>query len=429
MAISIITNPQRIMPVYNPIVWTVSSTNTTECNFRYTCDIYISTTGSQTGTYITTLKVYPTGDDDFGIFKINRILEDHISYDLQHNLYGFGVNPNSAAMYILKFGEEYDVSTSCTAGTTIYPDLTVTSKYYFFNASFQYKSWLDYLSTEYTAYTTSKKFLTNQPSYVMTDLGQQSVINFMNFKNAADGINPDNKFKRAYITTYDSVGSVIGNYSIANPYYLPDTEGSNGTTQMIQSIGVGPDNLNNATLATGAQPVITASVSTYSVVIQDNTNTATAPTMWFTLDSRCSKFEPKTLWWLNRLGGFDSYSYTMRNTKTITSTRTEFTKVLGGLTGDSPNDWTYSIGDRGRTTMSVSAKEKNTYQSNWLTELEAAWQEELFTSGEVYMSDTDGLDPVIITSQSFEEKTYKTTKNINYIIDVEKAYEISIQRN
>jgi hypothetical protein len=200
---------------------------------------------------------------------------------------------------------------------------------------------------------------------------------------------------------------------------------------MIQSIGVGPDNINNSTLATGSQPVIDSTVYSYSVVLQDNTNTATSPTMYFTVDKRCSKFEPKNLWWLNRLGGFDSYDFTMRNKKNVVSSRTEYTRIIGSLdTSVSPDQWNYTIGDRGRTTMSVNVNESNQYQSNWLTELEAAWMEELFTSPEVYTMDGNGdLDPLIIKTTNFEEKVKSVTKNINYIIDVDKAYSINIQRN
>ena len=159
MAITIVDSPQLYMPAYNNIVWTVSSTNKTKCNFRFICDIYIN------GVYKQRLKLFPAGTNGYASFKVNRVIEDFVSHDLQNNLFGFGFNTNSACGYTLHFGEEYDNSAGCDVGTTVYPDLTTGTASYAFNCAIQYKDLPSWVYTDYTAYTTSKKMLTKQPDY------------------------------------------------------------------------------------------------------------------------------------------------------------------------------------------------------------------------------------------------------------------------
>ena len=39
MSVTILQSPDTVMPVYNDIVFTVDSTNKSQCSFRYVCDI------------------------------------------------------------------------------------------------------------------------------------------------------------------------------------------------------------------------------------------------------------------------------------------------------------------------------------------------------------------------------------------------------
>jgi hypothetical protein len=496
MAVSILVNPQLYSPVYNSIVFTVDSTNKTQCNFRYLCDVYVN------GVLIAPLKAYPVGSNGYADFKINRAIQDYLSFNLNNNLYGFSDNDQSICKYVCKFGEEYDSSVDCDAGTTVYSDLTTTGSFYAWNGAMQYKEFHDFDYDDYVVDDSSAKFLTNAPSQLMIGLGQQFAINFLNTITST--------VKKGVVKTYDSTGTIINTYTIDNGYY---TVGASDIYNRMVSWGVGPDNLNNSTLSSGSQPVITSNVNYYTVYLADNSNNVISETKRFNIDTRYTKYGVNRFWWLNRLGGFDAYSYDLLSSRGVSINRTEYHKLMGSFdSATSPDTWHYNIGDRGRTNISIDAQVKFSYNSNWLTEDEAVWMEELFTSPEVYLidtlnhncdnitdwecsggdpnyvkifvsdidlysvgdsvlmtfsgggvhtgtinvvgddyiqlttlcndfdeTDTTGevyvlgfdaeLDPLIITSTAWEEKLKYKTKNIQYLIDVDKAYKINLQRN
>lgn len=370
MAITLLQSPDQIMPVYNDIVFTVNSSNKAQCSFRYICDVYIN------GNYITRLKLYPYGVNGYASFKIDRVLQDFVSYDLHNNLYGtniFSRNNETIKDYTLKFGEEYDSSAQCDAGTTVYPNLTNTSTFSFFNSAFQYKNWLTYASSTYKMIGLSNKFLSAIPNGAYIAQGDQMTLNFMQ----------TGFVDRLEVKTYNVTGSLLGTYTYDNNFSTVASY-----TDRILTVGVGPENLNNSTLASGTQPVIHSLVYSYSIQLIDLSGNPVSELKSFKMDYRPTPFTQHRIWWLNRFGGFDSYDYSRKDYRKVDSTRTEFTRLLGEYrTGSPSNRWTYDIGDRGRTVIAVDSQETDRYNSNWMTQNESLWMEELFTSPEVYMSD------------------------------------------
>lgn len=370
MAITVLQSPDQIMPVYNDIVFTVDSTNKAQCSFRYVCDIYVN------GLFIIRLKLFPYGTNGYASFKVDRVLQDFVTYDLHNNLYGtniFSRNNETLKDYQLKFGEEYDNSAQCDAGTTVYPNLTNTTTFSFFNSSFQYKNWLSYSSSTYKMVGPTNKFLSNIPNGAYINMGDQMTFNFLQ----------SGFVDRLEVKTYNNVGSLIGTYTYDNNFSTVSLY-----TDKILTVGIGPENLNNSTLASGVQPVIHSNVFTYTIQLIDLSGNPVSELKSFTMDKRVTAFTQHRIWWLNRLGGFDSYDYSQKDYRKVNTTRTEFTRLLGEYrTGSPSNKWTYDIGDRGRTVISVDAQETDRYNSNWMTQNESLWMEELFTSPEVYMSD------------------------------------------
>jgi hypothetical protein len=547
MAITLISAPQRVSPVYNPIAFTVSSDNTTECNFTYICDVYVN------GIYVTRLKLFPSGANDYATFFVERILEDFLTYDLQENLYGssiFAMSPNSIIDYELRFGEEYDSSAQCDAGTDIYPDLLITQscgvatilnpafggssanwilagdvqyfdeaieflgpsfgsltqenvfsgfisqcltfgfsavsgtidirfgtnlvaqitspgsytvcgvptgnlnlvvsvtsssigileavypsssdtcEYEAFNGALQHAEWLSFNYADHLATDSTSRFLTTMPDNVMIKQCDEMVYNIFVEQFGVDALGAyklDVDFLE--VKTYTKSGSLIGTYTFSNAV-TTDHIG-------ILSVGVGPHNLNNSTLTSGSQPVIDATVHHYTVQLTSlGSPMAMSELRTIQLDNRETKYDNNRVFWLNRFGVFDAYTFSLRSDRDIRIDRNGFTHVYGHQTSNNP--WTYNISDRGKTTLNVNASETTKHVSNWLTENEGLWLETLFTSPEVYIGDSYGqcvdcisshLTPVIVSSTSFEEKLKRNVRNINYTITLNKSHDINIQRN
>lgn len=423
MAVTIIQDPQYIQPAYNTIAFTVDSDNKTECNFRYICDVYIN------GVYVTRLTQFPFGVDGYATFKVNRVIEDYVSYDIQRDLYGVSLNPNSITGYQMKFGEEYDVSVNCDAGVVLYADLTISSLFLAWNSAFQYVDFQSFDYTDYEMDASTKSWLTHRPTigtYTGTsglDLAfvgenQQYVLNFFNINS--------NIVNEIEIKTYTFPSTLVGTYRFTN-LYAALTPGI-FPEDLLLSVGAGPVNLNATTLSFGVQPIITSAIDAYTVRLYTSPGVYVSDNAIFLVDHRCTMFDPITLWWLNRLGGFDSYTFTQLNTRRVGINREEYSKLYGELSG-SPVAWTYDIGDRGRVVSSVKAQEEISVRSNWVGEAEGAWLEELFTSPEVYNVTVNGWEPVVITSSSFETKLKSSVKNIDYTVSFAPANPLNIQRN
>lgn len=402
MSVTILQYPQVLMPAYNDIVFTVDSDNKSECEFRYICDIYVE------NIFVERLKLFPDPINGYASFKINGVLQDYLSYDLHQNLYGsslFSTNNNTCKLYSLKFGEEYDNSSQCDAGTIVYQNLTVTGSYYAFNAALQYAEWLDWDYTNYEASSVLSKFLTTTPDKVLITTGSQMTFNFVNSLTV----------DKLQVKTYNSVSTLIGTYLFDNSTSFTSSQ------SRILTMGVGPENLNNSTLLSGSQPVINASVSYYTVQLLDASNVALSELKRIDIDNRATVFNKHRFWWLNKLGGFDSYDYSMKDKLSVDSSRTFYNKLIGKFTSASPNGtWDYNIGDRGKTVLSVNSNESRVFNSNWLTEKESIWMRDLFSSLEVYLSSQNDVNKFCILSYSFDNDTglYSVT------IPIKGEYEI-----
>lgn len=153
----------------------------------------------------------------------------------------------------------------------------------------------------------------------------------------------------------------------------------------------------------------------------------------FNVNCDCERYTPYRFAWLNRLGGFDTYTFRLKSTRTITSDRQEFTKYLSYLNTD--DAFGYKLGDRGRKVFDNQVVEVFTVVSVWQSEAEHQWLEELFTSPSVYLIKTDTLgeityDPIVITKNSVEIKDKKGYGNrlLSHTIDFVKAYKKIVQR-
>ena len=364
MSISLVSSPQIYQPMNNPIEWKFSSTNVSECDFNYIMDIYVN------GTFAVRLREKPD-NDGYGIFRIEKILQSYLSDYFNPNLVGYQIANDCILNYYVELRERYITNLDCK-GTPILQSVSYTSQqnpalnnYLSWNGSLQYN--------QYPSYDYSKFILTGTFSQVLSDCPTSTHIgledNFtFNFIQDVSGL--ADQVYTMEVSTYNQTNSLISSYNINNPFYSIATQ-----SQICLSVGVGPKNIND--YLTSSTPIST-SVKYYTIRMLDSGGGILSKKKQFKIDNRCTKYKQYRLWFKNWLGGFDSFNFNLKSQRVVNISRTTYDKLL-------PTD--YSIGDRGTTVLNTNAQSTYTFVSNYMTENEALWMEQLFTSKEIYAID------------------------------------------
>jgi hypothetical protein len=475
MAITKLIFPQDLNPAYNPIITVVDSTNKNQTDFNFIFDVY---SGCSTTNRIGRFQM-PANVDGYGVFDAHRSLETKVSADIYPNLTGsvqanasfnkFNIqigeefqytwnftdnffysglvgftgttphyksvgdsilvtqNPTGATnpgydgvqtvayvldAYRLVINEPFGASTGAEAGTIIYSDyrktqftgLTATTCLYVTNAALGHQEFRNYDYHQFNINTTDQgRFLTNVPSNYRFALNSRACIN-------------------AFATGSTAFGRLVIKTDTGGEYKI------NLTSSNYLTIGMGPYNLNNATLSSGSQPVLTSANKRYSAYTETSASAITSEVLVFDLYEKCTPYDQYQLIFLDRLGSFVSFNFDLASTKTINIDRKEFKKLTGDYYPTS-NTWGYNSYDRGRTVMGVTETQQYTVNSNWVTESEAEYLKELFTSPEVYYIDSSGYwIPVIISDTSYTVKQRVKDKIFNITLQFQLAQRDEVQR-
>ena len=401
MAVTILQTPQTFTPCYNPMWFTVSGTHTANSGFNYVFYVDIDDwTGSYTNK--ATIRIPKRPDSVVGVIDVSRIVSDYVNTSLDTTNYGFYYNEN-LVRYKVRCDEEWTGS-AAGSGTTLLTG-------YAFGGSLRGNDFVDWVDTPYkvTDYLTQSntKFLTawsNRNIYTNQNLWLSALVGTT---NTAD---------KLVVKTYNSAGTLLGTYKINNGF-------NNLTTypkgRMIR-VNCGTYGLNQATLSSGSQPIITASVSYYTVGLLDTSggfDFANSEVKTINIiDANC-KYDNYRLHWLNELGGWDSFNFNLVSKKTISVDRQTFTKPLGTLTGGS---FGYTKQDRRIIPFSISSQDTIELNSDWISETESALLQELITSPEIYWEQTTSqLIPVTIVDKNYEEKKEVNDRLFNLTLKIQ----------
>lgn len=476
ITISLLTTPTALEPINAPLWFRTNSTSSGLTDFKYIfrpeykIEPFASTSFTTLGTY--RIPPRPGGGD--GLFSPHRTLKSFLTPQINPYISSFGTESSSLIDYRVKYGFEYNpdqtftdtINVSGNMGITfstihdyIVGDILTlnknnknynpqydgtcsvvsvpnaysiktnkafsstilanesgvvtsnfrisgtTSEAYTWNGTRQYtereKSFLPYLLG--TQSGTDGKFLTNfNSTYKPVRLDDYETLSM---------ILPSSPLQPYYaiVNTYTSGGTLIGTYGLTY---------STNTYRKLD-VGVGPMNLINAGI-----PFISATgtnvVDSYEVFIKNSSSafvSGVSETRKFKIDTTCSNYENQRIVFLNRLGGWDYFNFTLDSKKSITISRTEYEKIL---------DWNYTIGDRGKSILAQKAETKMTINSNWITEKDSIWLEELLTSPEVF------LMPYTNIMYQNDGPVYLTISASQLVIDIDAGtynVQFDIQRN
>ena len=226
------------------------------------------------------------------------------------------------------------------------------------------------------------------------------------------------------ISFYSSAGAYLGSEALGN---IPSNGGvsnaTNNSNQIINYVGAFPANLDGWSTVWDTHK---ANVGFYT--IQD----AGTLSAVYTINILCpnqKNFEPIRLTWLNRWGTWDYYTFMMKSTKSINTKRVPYSQ-LGGTWNESL--FKISGYKGGKKNFRVNSTEKIKMNTDFVTEEEGIWFEQLINSAEVYVLEGFQSDPefpalntyvqsAVITGASYIRKTRANDKLMQYTFEIEKS--------
>lgn len=303
----------------------------------------------------------------------------------------------------------------------------------------------------YILNSSSSKFLTDMPTTVDARPEDYGTVAFFNaFSDSEFSFDttgsPDYGLDKMEIKMYDIDGGQIGSalyssnretnggWSGIAPDSLQGTLESRSAQIRYLFWGFYPANI-RATKAAFDTELTNGNMAYYTVQAVSQPTTYMSRLYRINILRNCL-YEPLRLAWLNKHGAWDYYTFMKKNVTTLESKRTHFEKLDGSW-----NESSFNLNTQtgGKTTFKTNTTEKIELNTDFITEEEAVWLEQLMTSNELliiepYYSTAGGFDiihrftkPCTLKTGSFIKKTRVNDKLIQYKFEIEKSHPIKSQ--
>ena len=399
MAITKDQTPDDLNLLQNELVYVVSSTNQAEEQFRYVFDVKLDLGAGAVSVARVRQVPNPTG---YGIINIAKIIEPYFAATKIsttgtnqeiHRINStdnnwVSLNTDTLKLVEVEFGEHY-VHSGETDPTTD-ADLT-NDQIYVIDGVQQFEDGINWTFDPYIPNDSAAKFLTNAPNIEYVDSDQYRTISWLGVATSQAGT--------IRVKFYEADGTVIQSEDID----ISLEGGSDPTVSeydAMQFFGCGPQNFEDGDVA-NLKPSNNSTLSYYSVRLRNVGNTTNESELkYFYLNESC-KYTPYVLAWQNRLGAWDYYSFQKKSSRSLSIQRSTFQSLPGDYSGSSYSTQTWN---RGKTNFGIKAEEEVTVNTDFVTEEEYAWLEELLTSREVYHIGSV-TRPIVLTDSSYLIKT------------------------
>ena len=410
MAITILQQPTDYTPAGNFIVFIVESDNTTEPNFKYVANVSIN------GNMIAKLKAFPNpSNDDRAVFNVQELVRNffdvipRIGDGISFNADAFACDSQIASLQV-EFVEEY------TGAPANSEDSNVITLW---NGAFdvmEFAQWYYIYASQYRIETaiSEAKPLTNRPQSVKavsTASYKQSGNIYYNCKSQTTA-----NYDWTYYIYYTPDGAPIRQFGIKTPNWAQHNSvpAELNDAQMIgapfmpfdvYNISAGITSDGNA-----GSDDFPENGGYYSVQASNADGITIGAIEYFVyLNEDCSRFEPTEIHFENQLGAVDSYVFTKTNREVQTIERVQASKPYlnfneTGIATQYGTPTNYS-----RFNAQVDFTRQYTALSDWLTDAEFQWLQELLRSPRVWLRKTFQTDegvqeylvPILITDTNY----------------------------
>jgi hypothetical protein len=393
MAVTIYDEPQLIAPAGNPLVFTFSSNQTAQPNFSFIVEVYID------GTLRLTQEVFrqfnTLGRIDVSEAVQSAIRNPEITTDLEFDA------TNSMVSYFIVVYEKYGTTPIIQAS-----DTSTTLKA--FNGAIEYPQWRVWDFEIYDPNLTQDAvFLTNFPTTSRALCGM------------------DENFYLGYFEQTASAPVVLS-------VFLLDIQGNTIASDYINLTSVEFNILN-----VGPQVIISNSIITqndfddcykYEVTIDVSGVSFVGPfVIYMNLD--CKRYETYRLHWLNKLGSWDSFTFSLVSTESATVQAFDYQRDPGVWDGTS---YTYPLYSGQKIHFAKTKSKQLVLNSDWISQGVQNWLvESLFDSPLVYIEQNNGteFEPVKVTNTSYQLKTRKRDGLMQEQITIDRTYTYRSQLN
>ncbi len=318
------------------------------------------------------------GADELFRFDFSNFLQSALSHDLETlgQTQIISPTPNSIIEYVIRFIEEFDDKD----GLIKQASTIITSIKRAVNTTLQHRETQNL--NVFTQDNTSKRFLTNAPDKVIAPSEEEQLSFLTNLSQA-----------NYNIKTFDAQGVELTT-----------------TNKTVQDI----ENNRGIIPVTPPTPLV---YNNFTIKLLDSGATTRSETKKFILDQKCYA-NPIRMWWLNKPGGFDTFTFTGDIQEFIRSRQTSYERDLG---------FSFDVEDRGETVLGVKAENRLEAFSDFMTRDEADWLRELYTSPQVFLQEGTDFIPIMILSR--KQKTFDSDDLIQFKIQYKPANELILQSN
>ena len=378
-------------------------------DFKYIADVYVA------GTRVTTLKTFPDPSYGYGVFNLRNIVPNFVSYDVIYNISQdtgsvFHSASNSSTSVSVYFGREfvYNNGFSQSRGEVS------SSNFNYINSSLSFidqstLSLSNYLVT--SASSSTVNFLTKANFTIPTYANLRNYLYYYLSSSVGTALN---------ITTYDGNNNQLGQYYVSNTI--------TGSYNGVQIVATGYSQLsllisgsatNNYHVITGNSVMFNSSVSSYVVQLTGTGGITFTKPVSYKVNQDCSRFGPYAyaVYWLNTLGGFDSWLFNKTNTVNSTKTQSQYKKIVGQLNANG----TYGINTYSSAIIPFYTEVNSSIQlsTDFLTDQQVKYLKGLYDSPVIYLQDPNGN---LISATIDDSTPYSLNqKNVNT-----KAYALTL---
>lgn len=391
-------------PANNVMLYTLSSTNTGQSNFRYIADVYVNGSSDYNRIEVVAHPTYSSG-----VVDISGIVQTFLTGNPEDNTTTFKQCGNHVCSYVVQFGEQYGAS----SGVTTYPDLTSKTAYAY-NGVFNPIEYLSYNPNTWTLEDVNSQWLTDNPRIEITTTDKLN-IGFLNNSNSEGTF--------LSISTFTSDGNNVDNVTILNPYYNAAT---NGERSVDANVGYAwLNSLVTADLASGTAPFLYSSTAYYQIKTLDALSLTSSETLTIYIVDQCTKTNPVRFKFMNNYGKYDYFTFLGASKKNTDIKRNNYKSdsykwSSAGYAGNTRN--------RGTTQFETKLDDTINVQSDWITQAQSVWLEQLVTSPDVYVYSGSDLIAVNIIDSSYQTKYEASEQLFNLSLSFKYNYNRVRQR-